>query len=83
MSCFVYLSGVRLFLYVREVTQPAFTVDDAIHGQLGVQILNQLKVNGEFSYGNGHAGSWNEARESLFLLCTRVGIRATSLLAVA
>ena len=41
-------------------------------------------IEGEwrFSKWNCHAGSWNEARESLFLLCTRVGIRATSLLAV-
>ena len=38
--------------------------------------VKSKSVEGErgFSNGNGHAGSWNEARESLFLLCTRVGI---------
>ena len=47
--------------------------------------IKSKPIEGEwgFSNRNCHAGSWNEARESLFLLCTRVGIRATSLLAVA
>ena len=38
--------GMRLFLYIREVTHPSFMVDDAIHGQL-VLNPNQLKVNGD------------------------------------
>ena len=42
--------GVRLFLYVREVTHPAFTAQDAIHGQL-VLNPNQLKVNGDLVTG--------------------------------
>ena len=42
--------GVRLFLYVREVSQPAFTVDDAIQGQL-VLNPNHLKVNGDLVTG--------------------------------
>ena len=42
--------GVRLFLYVREVMHPAFTAQDAIHGQL-VLNPNQLKVNGDLVTG--------------------------------
>lgn len=42
--------GVRLFLYIREVTHPSFTVDDAIHGHL-VLNPNQLKVNGDLVTG--------------------------------
>ena len=42
--------GVRLFLYIREVTYPSFTVDDAITGQL-VLNPNQLKVNGDLVTG--------------------------------
>ena len=42
--------GLRLFLYVREVTHPSFTVDDAITGQL-VLNPNQLKVNGDLVTG--------------------------------
>ena len=42
--------GVRLFLYVREVTHPTFTSDDAISGQL-VLNPNQLKVNGDLVSG--------------------------------
>ena len=42
--------GVRLFLYVLEVMHPAFTAQDAIHGQL-VLNPNQLKVNGDLVTG--------------------------------
>ena len=42
--------GVRLFLYVREVTHPPFTPQDTIHGQL-VLNPNQLKVNGDLVTG--------------------------------
>ena len=42
--------GARLFLYIREVTHPPFTPDDAIHGQL-VLNPNQLKVNGDLITG--------------------------------
>ena len=42
--------GVRLFLYVREVTNPPFTLEEAIHGQL-VLNPNQLKVNGDLVTG--------------------------------
>lgn len=42
--------GVRLFLYIREVTHPPFTLDDAIQGQL-VLNPNQLKVNGDLVTG--------------------------------
>ena len=53
--------GLRLFLYVREVTQPAFTVDDAIRGQL-VLNPNQLKVNGDLVTGTAtlEAGTKHE-----------------------
>ena len=53
--------GLRLFLYVREVTQPAFTVDDAIQGQL-VLNPNQLKVNGDLVTGTAtlEAGTKHE-----------------------
>ena len=42
--------GVRLFLYVREVTHPPFSSDDTISGQL-VLNPNQLKVNGDLVTG--------------------------------
>ena len=42
--------GLRLFLYIREVMQPAFTVDDAIAGQIVIN-PNQLKVNGDLVTG--------------------------------
>ena len=42
--------GLRLFLYVREVTHPPFIQDDAIHGQL-VLNPNQLKINGDLVTG--------------------------------
>ena len=53
--------GLRLFLYVREVTQPAFTVDDAVTGQL-VLNPNQLKVNGDLVTGTAtlEAGTQHE-----------------------
>ena len=53
--------GVRLFLYVREVTHPAFTAQDAIHGQL-VLNPNQLKVNGDLVTGTAtlEAGTKHE-----------------------
>ena len=53
--------GVRLFLYVREVAQPAFTVDDAITGQLVIN-PNQLKVNGDLVTGTAtlEAGTKHE-----------------------
>ena len=53
--------GLRLFLYVQEVTQPAFTVDDAITGQL-VLNPNQLKVNGDLVTGTAtlEAGTKHE-----------------------
>ena len=53
--------GVRLFLYIREVTHPSFTAQDAIHGQL-VLNPNQLKVNGDLVTGTGtlEAGTKHE-----------------------
>ena len=53
--------GVRLFLYIREVTHPSFTVDDAITGQL-VLNPNQLKVNGDLVTGTAtlEAGTKHE-----------------------
>ena len=42
--------GLRLFLYVREVTHPPFTPQDTISGQL-VLNPNQLKVNGDLVTG--------------------------------
>ena len=53
--------GLRLFLYVREVTQPAFTFDDAITGQLVIN-PNQLKVNGDLVTGTAtlEAGTKHE-----------------------
>ena len=42
--------GLRLFLYVREVTHPTFTPEEAISGQL-VLNPNQLKVNGDLVTG--------------------------------
>ena len=42
--------GLRLFLYVREVTYPPFTPQDAVTGQL-VLNPNQLKVNGDLVTG--------------------------------
>ena len=53
--------GVRLFLYIREVTYPSFTVDDAITGQL-VLNPNQLKVNGDLVTGTAtlEAGTKHE-----------------------
>ena len=42
--------GLRLFLYVREVTHPPFTPQDTITGQL-VLNPNQLKVNGDLVTG--------------------------------
>ena len=42
--------GLRLFLYVREVTHPPFTPQDAVSGQL-VLNPNQLKVNGDLVTG--------------------------------
>ena len=53
--------GLRLFLYVREVSQSAFTVDDAIAGQL-VLNPNQLKVNGDLVTGTAtlEAGTKHE-----------------------
>ena len=53
--------GLRLFLYIREVTHPSFTVDDAITGQL-VLNPNQLKVNGDLVTGTAtlEAGTKHE-----------------------
>jgi len=53
--------GVRLFLYIHEVTHPSFTVDDAITGQL-VLNPNQLKVNGDLVTGTAtlEAGTKHE-----------------------
>ena len=53
--------GLRLFLYIREVTHPSFTVDDAITGQL-VLNPNQLKVNGDLVSGTAtlEAGTKHE-----------------------
>ena len=53
--------GVRLFLYIREVTHPSFTAQDAIHGQL-VLNPNQLKVNGDLVTGSAtlEAGTKHE-----------------------
>ena len=53
--------GVRLFLYIREVTHPSFTAQDAITGQL-VLNPNQLKVNGDLVTGTGtlEAGTKHE-----------------------
>ena len=53
--------GLRLFLYVREVTQPAFTLDDVVTGQL-VLNPNQLKVNGDLVTGTAtlEAGTKHE-----------------------
>lgn len=53
--------GLRLFLYIREVTYPPFTVDDAITGQL-VLNPNQLKVNGDLVTGTAtlEAGTKHE-----------------------
>ena len=53
--------GVRLFLYIREVTHPSFTTQDAIHGQL-VLNPNQLKVNGDLVTGTAtlEAGTKHE-----------------------
>ena len=53
--------GMRLFLYIREVTHPSFMVDDAIHGQL-VLNPNQLKVNGDLVTGTAtlEAGTKHE-----------------------
>lgn len=42
--------GLRLFLYVREVTHTPFTPEEAIQGQL-VLNPNQLKVNGDLVTG--------------------------------
>ena len=53
--------GLRLFLYVREVTHPSFTAQDAITGQL-VLNPNQLKVNGDLVSGTAtlEAGTKHE-----------------------
>ena len=53
--------GVRLFLYIREVTHPSFTVDDAVTGQLVIN-PNQLKVNGDLVTGTAtlEAGTKHE-----------------------
>lgn len=53
--------GVRLFLYIREVTHPSFTAQDAITGQL-VLNPNQLKVNGDLVTGTAtlEAGTKHE-----------------------
>ena len=53
--------GVRLFLYIREVTHPPFTAQDAITGQL-VLNPNQLKVNGDLVTGTAtlEAGTKHE-----------------------
>ena len=53
--------GVRLFLYIREVTHPPFTAQDAITGQL-VLNPNQLKVNGDIVTGTAtlEAGTKHE-----------------------
>ena len=53
--------GVRLFLYIREVTHPSFTAQDVITGQL-VLNPNQLKVNGDLVTGTAtlEAGTKHE-----------------------
>lgn len=53
--------GLRLFLYVREVTHPSFTAQDAITGKL-VLNPNQLKVNGDLVTGTAtlEAGTKHE-----------------------
>ena len=53
--------GLRLFLYIREVTHPSFTAQDAITGQL-VLNPNQLKVNGDLVSGTAtlEAGTKHE-----------------------
>ena len=53
--------GVRLFLYIREVTHPSFTAQDGITGQL-VLNPNQLKVNGDLVTGTAtlEAGTKHE-----------------------
>lgn len=74
--------GLRLFLYVREVTHPAFTVDDAITGQL-VLNPNQLKVNGDLVTGTATLEAGTKHEKIFFYYVLEIGIRATSLLAVA
>lgn len=53
--------GLRLFIYICEVTHPSFTVDDAITGQLVLK-PNQLKVNGDLVTGTAtlEAGTKHE-----------------------
>ena len=53
--------GLRLFLYIRDVTHPSFTAQEAIQGQL-VLNPNQLKVNGDLVTGTAtlEAGTKHE-----------------------
>ena len=53
--------GLRLFLYIREVTHPTFTAQDSITGHL-VLNPNQLKVNGDLVTGTAtlEAGTKHE-----------------------